>query len=277
MKTPMRVMVVDDEPLARETVETVLGDQTRFEIVASLGDGKSALAAIRNDPPDILLLDIEMPELRGTDLLEKLGEDERPVTVFITAYEQHALRAFSLRAVDYLLKPYSDEALLKALEGARERVLEKQLARVARRVTEEWIGADEGDENSASDSRGTADRERPAQRITVTRGSTRTLLPVEEIRWIEADDYYARIHSDEGSFLLRRSLTDLEASLDPRRFVRAHRGALVQLNRVREIVRQPHGARLLRLSSGEEIRVARSRVAEVEALIQDELTQPTFR
>lgn len=273
----MRVMVVDDEPLARETIEAVLGDQARFEIVASLGDGASALAAIRDQAPDILLLDIEMPELRGTELLEQLDEDERPVTVFVTAYEQHALRAFSLRAVDYLLKPYSDDALLEALEGARARVLERRLAQVARRVTEEWAGADESRNDSSSLSGGATEEGRPLQRIAVTRGSTQTLLPVHEIRWIEADDYYARVHSDAGSFLLRRSLADLEAALDPRYFVRAHRGALVQLDRIREVVRQPHGRRLLRLSTGEEIGVARSRVAHVEAVIGKALASPPGR
>ena len=267
----MRVMVVDDEPLARENVETILGDQQRFEVAACIGDGASALAAIREQAPDILLLDIEMPELRGTELLEQLQEDERPVTIFVTAYEQHALRAFSLRAVDYLLKPYSDDALLAALEAARERVLERRLARLARSVAGDWADPDPSSSPERIERESAGERTR-VQRIPVTRGATQTLLPVDEIRWIEADDYYARIHADEGSFLLRRSLTDLEASLDPRHFIRAHRGALVRLDRIREIVRQPHGKRLLRLTTGDEVGVARSRVAEVEAAIERALT-----
>lgn len=233
----VRVLLVDDEPLVREGVRHVLTRQTGIEIVAEARDGLEALDAIERFQPDLLFLDIQMPGLDGFGVLQNLEESQRPAVVFVTAYEQYALRAFESHAIDYLLKPFDDARLLKALERALQ-----------------WIGR-----GSASDPRVDALlRERARQRFVVKHGGRFQLVRSEDVHWIEARGNYVHLHAPGGPFLLRETLTALADTLDPQRFVRVHRSALVDGDRVQSMQRQPSGDYELTLSSGERIPLSRS-------------------
>lgn len=233
----VRVLLVDDEPLVREGVRNVLARQPGIEIVAEARDGLEALDAIERFRPDLLFLDIQMPALDGFGVLQSLEESQRPTVVFVTAYEQYALRAFDAHAVDYLLKPFDDARLLKALERALQ-----------------WI-----ERGSASDPRVSALlRARKRQRFVVKHGGRFQLVQADDVHWIEARGNYVHLHASGGPFLLRETLTALADTLDPQRFVRVHRSALVDGNRVQSMRRQPSGDYELTLTSGERIPLSRS-------------------
>ena len=237
------VLVVDDEPLARETLVDLVGRAPGVELVGQCGDGIHAARAIGELQPDIVLLDIEMPGLRGTDLAAKLEGGDRPSIIFVTAYGEHATQAFDLRADDYVLKPYSDERLFQAIERAKQRIHERTMAA-----------------DAATNKQGGLDR------IEVRQHRRRLLVPVADLRWLESDDYYVRLHTLDGkSYLIRSSLKLLEEGLDPQEFLRVHRGALVRSSLVTEIRTRATGARQVVLDNGQQVAVSRSRVKAVEA------------
>jgi len=253
VKSPhLRVVIADDEPHARATLRLLVARHPDAELVAECGDGAEALAAIRRERPNLLLLDVQMPEADGFQLLASLSEEETPAVIFVTAYDTHALRAFEVRALDYLLKPFSDERFDLALERVRRQLREHGLAELARRVHGLVRGGhDEGVSTAPPGEAG-------PQRLLVP-GVGRTLIvPVAEIDWIEAEDYYVRLHVGERSHLLRRPLADLEAELDPERFVRVHRSAIVNVDRVRQIRPLFKGDAVLDLEGGREIRLSRT-------------------
>jgi two-component system LytT family response regulator len=253
---PLTVLVVDDEPLARETVRDLLAGDGDVELIGECGDGRSALAQIRERRPDIVFLDIELPAASGIAALAELSTGERPVVVYVTAYAQHAVRAFDLEAVDYVLKPFSDQRFAEALERAKRRVRERELSALAARLA--GAHREKQPDPPAPKKRDYLDR------LAVRRGDRRMLVGVEQIRWIESEDYYVRIHLDGASHLLRTSLATLEGRLDPDRFQRVHRTAIVRRDAVAEIRVLASGIRMLVLDDGSELPVARSRLREVE-------------
>ncbi len=251
---PIPVLIADDEPLARELVRNLLVQDEEVEVVGECGDGATALSLIRERRPEIVLLDIEMPARDGVDLLGDLAPDERPVVVYLTAYDEHAVRAFGLEALDYVLKPFSDDRFFEALGRAKRRVRESTLATVAASLVR-------GTETATASS---LQQGRYVDRFAVKRGDRQLLIPVEKIRWIESEDYYVRLHLETDSYLLRASLTSLESELDPARFQRVHRKAIVRRELVREVRTLPGGVRTLVLDDGTELRVSRARAHEVE-------------
>jgi two-component system LytT family response regulator len=238
---PVRVLIVDDEPLARETLRMMLAGED-VEVVGECS-GVDGAATLERTRPELVFLDVQMPEIDGFDLLEEIGIDRAPVVVFVTAYSQHALRAFEVHAVDYLLKPVDDERFARALAHAREQVL----ARRGGGPAEPGVGAL------------LRARSRRTRRILVRdRGRTR-VIDTDAIDWIEAADYYALLHVGTESHLLRETMNDLEERLDPERFVRAHRSAIVNVERVREVQAVARGDRLLILAGGARVRLSRAR------------------
>ena len=215
----IRALVVDDEPLARRGLHQLLAPHADVEIVGECGDGRSALEAIRSLRPDLLFLDIQMPELDGFGVMRELGADAPPAVVFLTAYGEFAVQAFDVEAVDYLVKPVREERFEEALRRARRRIP-------------------------------------PAGHFLVPGSRGQVVIRLEEIEWIEADDYYARIHAHGRDYLLRESLASLEERLAGTRLVRVHRGAMVHLDRIRRV-----GATELTLVSGAVIPVSRRRRA----------------
>jgi len=223
----VRTLVVDDEPAARDAILTLLAGDPEIAVVGACADGPAALAAIRAERPDLLLLDVQMPEMDGFALLRELEDAELPVVVFVTAHDQYALNAFDVHAVDYLLKPYDDARFRTALARAKQQVRQGRLGGIREQLRRLLEGASVP---------GTGDA---YLRRLVTRANGRmTVVAVEDVDWIEADGDYARIHAGRDAHALRETMKLLESRLDPSRFVRIHRSIIVNVERIKEL--QPY-------------------------------------
>jgi two-component system, LytTR family, response regulator len=239
----LRVLIVDDEPLARAGVRARLDGHSDISVMGEYGDGASALEFLRSQSPDLLFIDVEMPGLSGLDVLEALMPEQRPLTVLLTAYEQFALRAFELRALDYLLKPVDDERFADALERARD-----------------TLSLRRGDLPGAP-------TPRHATRFEVRLGHRLRLVQASEIDWIEAQGDYAGLHANGHVLLLRESLQRLASRLDPAQFVRVHRSTIVRLDRVMEMQALSNRDLLLRLRDGTVLRASRTYVDALRAAL----------
>jgi two-component system LytT family response regulator len=252
----IRVLVVDDEPVARAGLAALLAQDGDTTVVGECGDGPAAVAAIRSLEPDLVFLDVQMPDMDGFDVLRAIGPDRMPVVVFVTAFDAYAVRAFDVNAVDYLLKPFDDRRFAEALARAKRAVRQGAVDDMTRRLVD-LLSADAS----------TAD-DTPADsfmtRLVVKKSGTRLLVGVEEIDWIEAADYCVKIHTPGRTHVIRESLNHLEQRLDPSRFFRAHRSAIVNLDRVQEIQPTPHGDLTLLLTTGARVRLSRSRRVALE-------------
>lgn len=254
---PLRVLIADDEERARRTLRALLDREPDVEVVGETG-GADTVRAIRELRPDLLFLDVQMPGRDGFAVLAELESEEIPVVVFVTAYEEHALEAFEVAAVDYLLKPFSDARFTKALERARERLAKSSLAAVREGVEQVLERVGEARASSAAD---TGDPNAPL----IFRDATRThLVRAADIDWIEAKDVYVRIHAGARTLLIRASLQDLEERLAPLGFYRIHRSALVQIDRITELRHRSHGDYRVLLKDGTELRLTRTRKAGLE-------------
>lgn len=254
----IRVLVADDEPLARRGVRQLLALHKDITIVAESRNGPETLQALQKHSPDLLFLDVQMPEMDGFDVLRAHGPERMPTVIFVTAYDQFAVRAFESHALDYLVKPLSVERFEAAISRARDQV--RLLASRERALRLEALLAevlpDEAQSHRA-DLRVT--------RIIVPVETGEILIPVSEIDWIAADDYYACLHVGGRRHLLRESLGSLEARLNPREFLRVHRSAIVQLDRVRELRTSMRGHEVI-LRDGTRIPLSRRRRAILEKL-----------
>lgn len=227
----LRAVIADDEPLARARVARLLGAIGAVDVVASCTTGNDVVAAVNATDPDVVFLDIDMPGLDGFRALDALPPDRQPRVVFVTAYSEHAVQAFDVQALDYVLKPVSDERLRAAVE------------RVRASVNAAMSGAPGA--NAHVDA-----HERFAQRISVPQGLRIILVPVEDIDYVSAHANYVELHTVERSYLLRGTLAGILARLDPSRFLRVHRSRIVRVEAVAEVEPQPSGQYLLRLRSG---------------------------
>jgi two-component system LytT family response regulator len=245
--TPVRTLVADDEAPARDTLRLLLARDPEIELVAECRSGPETAIALRRDQPDLVFLDVQMPGASGLELAEALRGEPSPRVVFVTAHGEHALAAFEVGAVDYLLKPFSDERFAEALDRAKTAVRERQALDLARK-----LGALGNAPEGAVAPGG------PLERIAVREAGAVRLLPVEDIDWIGAQDYYAELHVGEKSWLVREPLRSLEARLDPRRFARIHRGAIVNVSRVESLEPATHGEWTLVLRDGARLRLSRS-------------------
>lgn len=239
----VQVLIVDDEPLARAGVRARLAGHPDFSVIGECGDGASALALLQSDPPDLLFIDVEMPGLSGLDVLEALTPEQRPLTVLLTAYEQFALRAFELRALDYLLKPVDDERFADALDRARDTLALRR------------------GELAGTPSPG------HATRFQVRLGHRMQLVRADEIDWVEAQGDYAGLHVGTQIHLLRESLQRLGSRLDPAQFARVHRSTIVRLDRVAEMQALSNRDHLLRLRDGTVLRASRTYVDALRAAL----------
>jgi len=245
---PLRAIIVDDEPPARQTLRLLLAREG-IEIAAECAHGQEAIDAIAAETPDVLLLDVQMPGIDGFDVLRAIGPVAVPALVFVTAYDRYALRAFETHALDYLLKPFSDERFAEVMARVRERLREKQLADTGRRLTALLAAR-----------RPSVD----ATQVIVREGNRTLVIPADDIVWIEAEDYYVRVHTRDKRTLVRLSLKSLAESLDADRFLRVHRSAIVNLSHVRSMQPLTSGDQRLVLSDGTELRVSRRYRAVLE-------------
>lgn len=270
----IRTLIVDDEPLARRRLRGLLEGRDGYRIVGECGTAQDAIENLRNLQPDLLFLDVQMPEIGGFEILGAVDPERLPVVIFVTAYDEYAVRAFEVHALDYLLKPFADERFEEALERA-ELILEAVNGNGSRARLRELLdrspepsGRDDGKAVSQSGPNGGGQREnRYLERLVVKAGDRIFFQKVEEIDWFEAADYYVKLHVGEQSHMIRESLKKLETQLDPQRFARIHRSAIVNLDRVKELQPWFHGAYLVLLEDGTELRLSRARRKSLEATL----------
>jgi two-component system, LytTR family, response regulator len=261
----IRTLVVDDEPLAREGVRMLLGGDPEIDVVGEAGNGPQALEQLRRLRPDLVMLDVQMPELNGFEVLARLVPDPLPAVIFVTAYDRYALRAFEIHALDYLLKPFDDVRFQDAVRRAKGQL---RLHRV-QNLREQLLTALNTYEQK--DAAPAAAAPAPAAPSYLTRLAIRDVgrvvfLDVSEIDWIEAADYYVQIHAGSQTYLHRETMQSLEARLDPERFMRIHRSAIVNQGRIRELRSEGRRDLMAVLSCGAVLRVARSYRARFQHL-----------
>lgn len=258
-RSPIRVLIVDDEPLAREGTRLLLRGDPEVEVVGEAGSGTAAIAAITALRPDLVFLDVQMPERGGFEVLAALPPEEVPAVIFVTAYDRYALRAFEVHALDYLLKPFDDERFHEALRRAKAHL---ELARAGdlRRQLLSLLADVEGQKAAA------APAAAPAERLAIKDGSRVVFLRADEIDWVEAADYYVQIHTGSKSYLVRETMASLERRLDPGQFVRIHRSAIVNRQRIRELRSGGRREAIVVLEGGATLKVARSQRDKLAAL-----------
>ena len=239
----IRALVVDDEPLARRTIRRFVGKNTGVEIVGECGDGESAVQAIQDSKPDLVFLDIQMPEMDGFQVLSKIGADQMPVTIFVTAYDRFALRAFDANAIDYLLKPVAKARLERALARAKQRIAEK-------------VDCDEVQRIISALEQLAAAKQYP-DRLAIPKDGRITFVATNDIDWIGAEGNYVRLHVGNREHEFRETLTELGEKLNPAEFLRIHRSTIVNIERIKEIQAWFHGHHRVLLENGTELRMSR--------------------
>jgi two-component system LytT family response regulator len=249
----IRVVIADDEPLARERIRTLLGPHRDFELIAECGDGEDAVRVLLDQKPELVFLDVQMPELDGFGVIGALPPASRPWVVFITAYDEHAVRAFEVNAIDYLLKPVEPKRFEAAIARVRERLAQPPADHEA---------ALEAVLTELRRARG------HAARLVIRDGSKVTFVRPDEIDWIDASGNYARLHLNGAVRLLREPLKSLETRLDPERFVRVHRSAIVNLERITAVEPYFHGEYVLTLADGSKLTSSRTHSARLRTLLR---------
>jgi two-component system LytT family response regulator len=250
-------MVVDDEPLAREGVRALLSADAAVEVVEVCASGVTAVKKIVDLSPDLVFLDVQMPGMNGFDVVSAVGAGNMPVVIFATAYDRYALEAFEAQAVEYLLKPFSDERFFEALARGKAAVRERRMAELGEKLAGllDIVGR-------------TPVRAEVPQRLAVRGARSTYFVSVSDIDWIEGADYYASVHAGGKTHLVRESLTSLASRLAPHGFVRVHRSAIVNSLRVREILTTPRRDQVAVLGDGTRVRLARGARARLEVFIR---------
>lgn len=264
-----RVVVADDEATARMGVADLVASDPDLEVVATCASGAEAVEAILELEPDLVLLDVQMPRMDGFEVVRAVGAERMPLVVFITAFDQFALRAFDVFALDYLLKPFDDDRFRTAMSRAKGMLRTAHDGRLGRRlldlIGEARPAAGDGDDDAPSPSRARLTR------LVIKTGGRITLLSVDDIDWIEAADYCVRVHAGGRAHMIRDSMNALEGRLDAGRFFRAHRSAIVNLDRVQEIQPSFRGEHVIILRDRTKLMLSRGRRARLEALLQQRL------
>ena len=250
MNTPLRIVIVDDEPLARAVVREYASADPQIEIAAECGNGFDAVKAVAEQKPDLVLLDVQMPKLDGFEVLELLGRDQ-PV-VFITAYDLYALKAFEVHAVDYLLKPFSAERFNEAMTRARERLRAK---------------GSTPDPDVEALVRDAKPRTGPTERVLIRDGANVHVLPVDKIDYVEAQDDYVAFKSEGKQYLKDQTLSAVEGTLDPARFVRIHRSYILNIDRLSKVELYAKDSRIAILRDGSRLPVSRAGYARLSQLL----------
>ena len=264
-----RVVVVDDEVTARTGVAELVSADPELEVAAMCASGPEAVAAILELEPDLVLLDVQMPRMDGFEVVRTVGAERMPMVVFITAYDQFALKAFEVFAFDYLLKPFDDDRFRATIARAKNALRNAQDGRFGRQIRALIDKTRDGD--VAPEEAANAGSGGPLTRLVVKTGGRVTLLRVEEIDWIEAADYCVRIHSRGRSYMIRESMGSLESRLDGAKFFRTSRSAIVNLDRVDEIQPAFRGEHVIILRDRTKVALSRPRRTRLEALLQQRL------
>ncbi len=251
----IRALIVDDEPLGRQRIRSLLKDESDLEIVGECGDGREAVAAIRDRQPDLVFLDVQMPGLDGFGVLEAVGPEYMPAVIFVTAYDSHALRAFEVNAVDYLLKPFDHRRLRQALQRARQQLDQREKA----------VGQYSALLKDVQSHRKFLDR------LVIKSAGRVFFLKTGEIDWIEAAGNYLRLHVGGEVHLFRETMSNLESRLNSGKFLRIHRSTMVNLERIKELSPMFHGDYRVLLHDGTELTLSRSYRPKLQELLGDSI------
>lgn len=251
---PIRTIIVDDEELGRKRISDLLKSEPDVEVVAECADAASATQAIAREKPDLLLLDIQMPEQDGFTVIEAMAEDERPVVVFVTAYDQYALRAFESQALDYLLKPFNRARFQKVMQRVRTQIARKQ--------------RDEVDERLASLIKQVRGPSKFLGRIVIRSTGRVSFLHVDDVDWFEACANYVQLHVGKECHLLRVTMGALEKQLDPDKFVRIHRCTIVRIDCIKELLSSFEGDYLVILRDGTRLNLSRGYRHHFEQVVE---------
>ena len=258
MTAKIKTLIVDDEPLARRNLRVLLEKDSQIEIVDECRNGHEAVKAINTHLPDLIFLDIQMPEMDGFDVLARVGPEQIQAIIFVTAFDQYALKAFEVHALDYLLKPFDDERFAQALARAKSQISASEIDKLSQRLLallEDRKGSNEQQQSYLT-------------RLMIKTSNRMMLLKVDEIDFIEADGNYAKLHTGRKTHLLREKMNDLEGRLDPAKFVRIHRSIIVNLDRIKEMHPHFNGDYIVVLDDGRQLRLSRSRRENLEARLK---------
>jgi two-component system LytT family response regulator len=247
----LRTLVVDDEELPRLAVRELVNAHGALDLVGEASDGREALDAILDHRPDLVFLDIQMPELDGFQVVAALDDDVLPAIVFVTAYDAFAIKAFEVNAIDYLMKPVTPERFAAAVARVRSRAGESQAGRASIRGMVSEVSA-----------------RAPATRFVARRGQKHYFVRVADVDWIEADGNYLRLVTADTSHLIRETMKDVEARLDPAQFVRVHRSAIVAIDRIKSIETREHGDYVITMANGAKLETSRGYGDRVRALLR---------
>jgi two-component system LytT family response regulator len=253
----IRTIIADDERLARKKLRILLDSEPQVEVVAECSNGKQAVAAIRSLRPDILLLDIQMPDLNGFEVLRELSSEEMPQVIFTSAYDQYAIRAFETHALDYLLKPFDQDRLHAAIERASVEIRKSKDQEFTNRVLELLSSV-------KSEKRVTPEFE---ERLAIRTNGRVVFLNIDEIHWVEAAANYVRLNTGKDSYLFRETISRISERLNPTDFVRIHRSMIVNIRRIKELIPVNSGEYVVVLNSGKELSCSRGYRANLQHLI----------
>jgi two-component system LytT family response regulator len=257
MAGKIKTLIVDDEPLARRNLRVLLERDPQIEILDECRNGREAVKAINTLSPDLIFLDIQMPEMDGFDVLARVGPEHIQAIIFVTAFDQYALKAFDVHALDYLLKPFDDERFARALERAKSQIAAREINQLSERLLA-----------LLEEREGSKQEERYLTRLMIKASSRMMLLKVDEIDFIEADGNYAKLHAGRKTHLLREKMNDLEGRLDPAKFVRIHRSIIVNLERIKEMHPHFNGDYVVVLEDGRQLKLSRTRREHLEARLR---------
>jgi two-component system, LytTR family, response regulator len=240
----IRVLIVDDESLARDMLREMLQTDRQVTIVGESANGRDAVEAIRSLKPDLIFLDVQMPELGGFEVLEAIGNGQLPHVIFVTAYDQYAVRAFEVHALDYLLKPFDEDRFEAAWHRAKEQIAREQANGTDQQILQLLEELKAGN--------------RYLERLVIKSGGRIYFLETADIDWIEAEGNYVSVHSGKKSHLLRETISSLESQLDPKKFVRIHRSSIVRIDRIQELQPWFHGEYRVILNGGTQLTLSRN-------------------
>lgn len=251
----IRTLIIDDEPLAREGVRMLLEDDPDIAVVGECADGREAVTEIVGQTPDLIFLDVQMPGMTGFEVLAEVGAELIPAVIFVTAYDKYALEAFEVHALDYLLKPFTKQRFVKALERAKARLTHANSDSINHRLTTLLQDLKPG--------------EKHLERVVIKATGRVFFLGVEEIDWIEAADTYVRLHVGHKSHLIRGTMSGLETRLDPARFLRIHRSIIINIDRIKDLHPLFHGEYVITLQDGTQLNSGRSYRDRLRPLLEN--------
>jgi two-component system LytT family response regulator len=249
----LRAVIVDDEMLARQIIREMLEHDPEVEVVAECVNGREAVEAIQTYQPDLLFLDIQMPEVAGFEVLEALKGEHLPIVIFVTAYDQYAVRAFDVHALDYLLKPFDRERFEMAVSRAKAQMRRERNGELDKRIVAllEALKAEA----------------KYVDRLVIKNGGRVFFLETGEINWVEAEGNYVRLHTDKKAHLLRETISSLEEQLDPKKFLRVHRSTIVRIDSIRELQPWFHGEYHIILHNGTKLTLSRNYREQLQSVL----------